>query len=306
MQLVFGPPGTGKTTFLLDTVDQLLTSGMAPERIAFCSFSRQSVAEASARACAKFNLHPDALPWFRTIHSCAFHLLNLTRGDVIQPEQLAEWARRTSLPIGTTHVGDPFAAALGDRCLQLYHLARARGVSLREEWHRARLPDTPWATVAFAAETYDTYKQTHGLVDFSDMLERAGGTLPVDALIVDESQDSSRAQWSFLRRVSGAVPRIVLAGDDDQAIYGWSGADATQLSRLEGERIVLPQSYRLPRRIKALAEQVVRRITVREPKTWAARDEEGAIDVIAHPERLPLRDGATWLLLARTNGQLSA
>ena len=69
---IFGPPGTGKTTALLNMVDDALQSGIAPMNIAFLAFTRKAANEAKERAAARFNLDPKKdLFYFRTLHSLA-------------------------------------------------------------------------------------------------------------------------------------------------------------------------------------------------------------------------------------------
>jgi DNA helicase-2/ATP-dependent DNA helicase PcrA len=307
VQLIFGPPGTGKTTTLLNEVDQLLEADTPPDRVAFFSFSRRAVFVARKRAEEKFDLTHEHLPWFKTIHSVAFRLLELTRQDVFHEPHLADLGERIGLPFTNReqHLADPLGGTLGDRCLLLHGLARARCTTLEYEWRRCCLPDTPWRAVQSTVGYYEQYKQAHGLWDFADMLSRATGHLDVDAVLVDESQDCSTAQWAFLRRVTTNVQRIYLAGDDDQAIYGWSGADPGLLLRLEGTQRVLPHSYRLPRRIKARADTLIGRILSRVSKEFSPRDADGTVSVFGDLDSLNLHEAGTWMLLARTNHQLS-
>ena len=73
---LFGPPGTGKTTTLLNLVDKALAEGTPPHKIAFFAFTRKAASEAKERASIRFGLDPKAdLPYFRTIHSLAFFLI---------------------------------------------------------------------------------------------------------------------------------------------------------------------------------------------------------------------------------------
>ena len=72
---IFGPPGTGKTTRLIEIVQ--LDSGTRPESIAFVSFSRKAAEEARERAASKLNMDVNQMIWFRTLHSFAFQVLGL-------------------------------------------------------------------------------------------------------------------------------------------------------------------------------------------------------------------------------------
>ena len=70
---IFGPPGTGKTTTLLNLVDKELEQGTPSSEIAFLAFTRKAAREAKERACRRFGLDAKQdLPYFRTLHSFAF------------------------------------------------------------------------------------------------------------------------------------------------------------------------------------------------------------------------------------------
>lgn len=304
VDIVLGPPGTGKTTTLLEEVSRCVAAGTPLERIAFVSFSKRAVKEAVERLGGTADEHPH----FRTIHSTAYRSLKLTRGDVLQTEHYDMLAELTGTPFSRTkRVGNPedalFDGTLGDRCLALHDLARAKGTDVETEWRRAGVQDLPLSAVERLVTQYERFKNQHYLWDFHDMVVRGQGVLDVDVLFVDEAQDNSPAQWAFLRRVAAAVPRVVIAGDDDQAVFAWSGADATALMRFKGNRRVLPLSHRLPRAVKMLADRVVSRIKYRVPKEFVARDAEGAVVWHDDPESLDLSTG-TWLLLGRSNYQL--
>ena len=71
---IFGPPGTGKTTTLLDIVDKSLSAGVPSQQMAFFAFTRKAANEAKERACQRFGLDPRSdQSYFRTMHSLAFH-----------------------------------------------------------------------------------------------------------------------------------------------------------------------------------------------------------------------------------------
>src|SRR5688500_12842901 len=129
-------------------------------------------------------------------------------------------------------------------------------------------------------------------------------TLDTDVMIVDESQDNTKAQWNLLRAIGKGNKYVHLAGDDDQSIYGWSGSDGEMLFRLIGTRRVLSQSYRLPRAVKAFADRITNKISKRVDKEYAPRPEDGEVKNIPSIDYIDLRGNESWLLIARNNYQL--
>ena len=99
---------------------------------------------------------------------------------------------------------------------------------------------------------------------------------------------------------------VILAGDDDQAIYGWAGADVKRFQDEPAKDIILPQSYRVPQQVQHVADQILSRIPDerRIMKLWAPRPESGTTNHIMSIEDAPLHDG-DWLILARTNDKLT-
>jgi superfamily I DNA/RNA helicase len=124
--------------------------------------------------------------------------------------------------------------------------------------------------------------------------------------VIDEAQDNTPQQWRAVHAMFGGVQRLHVAGDDDQAIFSWAGADMTRLLEIEGTRRVLAKSWRVPAAVYTLSAAIVSQIRTRVPKQWAPTDGEGAVLVSTidswHPRNV---DAGSWLCLARNRRNLA-
>jgi ATP-dependent DNA helicase UvrD/PcrA len=117
-------------------------------------------------------------------------------------------------------------------------------------------------------------------------------------ILVDEYQDTNRAQNELVLQVAGGHHQVTVVGDSDQSIYGWRGADVRNI--LEFERtfpdatvVVLDQNYRSTQRILDAANAVISNNSARKPKDlWTSRDGgEQLVRYIAEDEH----DEGSWL-----------
>jgi DNA helicase-2/ATP-dependent DNA helicase PcrA len=304
---IFGPPGTGKTTKLLSIVDDYLQQGLNPSDICYVGFTKRAANEARERAIEKFQFAEDQFPWFRTLHSLAFGMLMLNKDNVVGVGDRIAMAKLLGLSITVGAFNEDegvFAGQTkGDRLFFAEAMARSRLMDLKAYWETIPDEDLYYYELLQLREAYEAYKTNHGKLDFTDMVTRyalsdAYPTPPAQVLIVDEAQDLSPLQWRMVDKLSNGIGTTYIAGDDDQAIFRWAGADVDMLIDLPSQRTVLTKSYRVPIKVQEVANNLVERISKRVEKIWSPREAQGEVNYINSLHELDMSQG-DWLLLAR-------
>lgn len=188
----------------------------------------------------------------------------------------------------------------GDRMLFHEGLAKVRMITPDQQYN---LSDENYSKEEFIrlCHTIETYKSGYGLLDFNDMLllglkERS---LPAfDVLIIDEAQDLSKLQWAVVYRLIQNAGETYVAGDDDQAIFKWAGADPESFISLPGSVVTLEQSFRLSAPVHEIAGRIIRNCSRRREKLFRPASHSGKVQFVFGPEELDLSQG-NWLVLAR-------
>jgi len=304
-QVILGPPGTGKTSTLLSLIEDELENGTEPERIGFFTFTKKAVNEGKERAMSRFSITNKQLPFFRTLHSLAFRQLGLTRESVVSNSDISDLNEKLNLKLTgrtTSDDGHLFGMTHDDRLAFIENLARMRNVSLKEQWHEVE-DAVGWFELERFARGLKLFKEDRLLVDYTDMLQNflVDGDIPkLDVMFVDEAQDLSPLQWAVVRKLAEKANKIYVAGDDDQAIYRWAGADVDYLIDNSTDAMVLKQSYRVPSSVHKVASQCIGQVGSRIYKEWEPRKEEGMVRWEPTIELINMDQGE-WLVLARTN-----
>jgi DNA helicase-2/ATP-dependent DNA helicase PcrA len=257
------------------------------------------------------------------MHAKAYELLDLSRGDVVGEDDKQEFCeeygiefedeysgagRRTAR---STTIGNKIIAT--SQWLQRTRRDVADWYDVPFQWNveEVRLPPevdpnaqegnkyTPtWPSdddridVPEVIRAWRAYKGDHGLVGFADMLERVKqrSLVPhVDNLVIDEFQDITTLQYDVYEEWKPHMDRVLVAGDDDQVVYAWQGADPNLLLDADrDEDVILPNSYRLPSRVLSVVNQEIRHIDTRQEKDLRPRKEGGTVEGIDSPSMLDL------------------
>lgn len=310
---IYGSPGTGKTTYLITMISKLISSGVTPSSICLLAFTKKAAKEAKYRLLnnsknsyklpINFNISPDDLKGFRTIHSLAFSAVSKQKYSLLGNSDLATIARSLGIPFTFKFAEDDSMLELkkGDKFQAIENNSRIKTITLKEAFYDFNDVSLRIEEFLDFVKFYRTYKKENNKVDFTDMLTiflEEGSFYQYDYVIVDECQDLSLLQWRVIEKISKNAKELVVVGDDDQSIFSWSGADTDYFLDMKGKEIVLGQSYRVPKRVYREAQNIISRVSKRKDKEWRTTDRKGSVRFIASEYDLNIKKGE-WLLLVR-------
>jgi len=308
--IILGPPGTGKTTTLLNLVDEFIQQGIRPRQIGYFSFTRKAATEAANRAAEKFGLDLDTdLENFRTLHSYAFKMLGMTKEKIMSPDNYFDFGKKCGIPIKVAKYSSEDGIFNSDNeYLTIINTARVKRMDLLDYYDsRKNILDIERDTLYLISEELKRYKQEKGLKDFTDLIDDfidENIQSKFDVLFVDEAQDLSLLQWEMVRKIWKNAEKTYIAGDDDQAIFKWAGADVDHFIALKEEVDdikTLEQSYRIPGGpIHQLSQKIIGKIHNRFDKQYKPRDEEGILRRYSDVTQVDMSQG-NWLVLATAN-----
>ena len=308
--IILGPPGTGKTTTLLNLVDEFIQDGVRPKQIGYFSFTKKAANEAATRAAEKFNLDiENDLANFRTLHSLAFRSLGMSKERMMKPEDYKEFGEKCGIPIKTAKFSKEDGTFNSDNeYLTIINTATVKRMDLLEYYdQRQNTLDVERNTLFLLAEELKRFKEEKKLKDFNDLIEdfiKQDMTGSFEALFIDEAQDLSLLQWEMVRAIWANAKKTYIAGDDDQAIFKWAGADVDHFIALKTEVDdikTLDQSYRIPGGpIHELSQKIISKVQNRFDKSYKPREEIGILKRYSDITQVDMSKG-NWLVLSSAN-----
>ena len=275
---VVGPPGTGKTRYLTDQAKNA-AGKYGGKSTLLCSLTK-----AAAREMAGRNTAIDE-SMIGTLHAHAFRALG---EPAIAEAHIKDWNEEyPHMLLSDKSAPDKSGATDSDILLGEINNLRA-GMIPEEQWPRR-------SDFRFFLNKWLDWKSNHCLQDFTDIIECAIYNVPVhpakpDVLLGDEAQDWSKLEAKLFRDVWGShANTIVMAGDEDQTLYSWRGADPHIFTDHPTENTkVLEQSYRVPSEVHKTAQRWIRQIKDRFDAVYAPK--EGAAGEVNQLHNICYRD----------------
>ena len=307
--IVLGPPGTGKTTTLLNEVDKYLKE-TDPDKIGYFSFTQKAAYEARDRAMSKFNFSEDDLPYFRTLHSLAFRRLGIKKDEVMQRRHYEDLGKKTNYSLDYNEYDNEHTGLFTTKSdlLRIVQMAKLRSITPEQQYNlKEHTQDITVKQLKQFVHDLNQYKKDYNLIDFTDMITefvKADRSPRFDVVFIDEAQDLSQSQWGMAKSIWDKTEHTYLAGDDDQAIFRWAGADVDSFISQTGKIMQLTQSYRIPQVVHDIASKIVTRIQNRLPKEWRPKTQRGLLSYYDDFEQVNMKKG-NWIVLARTRFMLN-
>ncbi len=290
--LVIAAPGSGKTTVLTRRIAFLILQGVQPERILAVTFTRKAAQEMKERLIAL--LRDKHLVGRLTI--CTFNSLGLKLldgryerlGFARKPHMLVETLQRTVFDVIRREL-DAEEIPAGDLA---GYITRAKSQLLDPTMVSRVSADEADVKKARLFAAYEQRLRKQGLMDFDDQIVLPVRLLERDPvaraeiqarfghILVDEFQDTNRAQYHLTRLIAAPDDNLFAVGDDAQGIYGFRAADLDNLLGFErdfpaGRRILLETNYRSTPPIVGMANNLIRFNARQIPKTIRAAAKGG-------------------------------
>jgi len=293
--LILAGAGSGKTRVITRRTAYLISQGVRPSDVLAITFTNKAAGEMRERI---RTFCEDRGLWVSTFHSACARMLRAHAEAV---------GFRPSFSIYDT--GDTQSAvkqALADLNISKENwpagaiaagISRAKGRLLAPQQFAQRASDIYLKTVARVYKRYDEILRANNAMDFDDLLMKVVVLLRENAsvrkryqerfrhVLIDEFQDTNPAQYAIVRILSEAHRNICATGDPDQSIYGWRGADITNILNFERDypdaKVVrLEQNYRSTKTILHAASDVIAHNKKRKPKDlWTENADGGPVRV---------------------------
>jgi len=336
--LVLAGAGSGKTRVIAHRIAYLLgTRGVHPRQVLAVTFTNKAAEEMGRRVEALLGPAGVRPPLIATFHSACVRILREHIRHIGYPSHFVIYDEDDRLAVVRECMReldvDERATTPASLVHRLSH-AKNQMLAVEEAEQLARGPREE--QVAAVYRRYQERLAAAGAVDFDDLLlltvrlfDRVPEVLAWYRglwkwVLVDEYQDTNRAQYRIIRALTKEHRNICVVGDPDQSVYGWRGADVRNILDFEqdypGTKVIrLEQNYRSTKRILAAASAVIaNNVTRKEKSLWTenvegeppaiyrAWDEHEEANFVAQTIRRLRDEGREWSDVAvfyRTNAQ---
>lgn len=305
--LVLGQAGCGKTTSLVYGIFKLLKNGVPPSKILVCTFTNKSANDIKNRI-SKIMTTPQYDLWIGTLHTIAMRILRRD-GERLDIDEnfIIEEPKKIFAKIDIEK-GKFKASAI----MRVIEKLKADGITPEKI-----TPQNSWEELCLKAyKQYQSYLKAYNTLDYDDLIISATRLLKehsdlqdfyknnFEYIFVDELQDINPAQYQFIKLL--IKDKFFFTGDEDQAIYGWRGANKDIIYQVPQEYpdvqvFHLNRSFRLPQTILEIGNNLMLRHTTAIPNLdtgdvvfYAAQSPEDEVDYVIKEIKDLTEEAFSW------------
>ncbi len=300
--LIIAGAGTGKTSTLTHRILHLIKEGVAPSEILAITFTNKAAKEMETRVNELLEKHGfttglrygDPRPFIGTFHSLGVHILRahaqvfgLTKHFAILDKSGAGSLMKEAVK----EQGLDSKQFSPDRIAGV--ISRQKGNLVTMEEYRADVGNAYFPMIVSAVwERYEKFLKREKALDFDDLILKTVILLRDHQEVrtsyqarwkyvhIDEYQDTNGVQYELARLLAGDAKNICAVGDGDQNIYSWRGANIRNILNFEtdyegAQTILLEENYRSTQTILAVANDIIKKNTVRKEKNLFTKNAAG-------------------------------
>jgi len=288
--LILAGAGSGKTRVLTYRIAWLIVNGLAePREILAMTFTNKAAGEMRERV---RKLVPEMLSgmWIGTFHSLFARLLRREAERLNYKSNFAIYDDDDQYTLIKTVLNE-LKIPVTDFPPKMisYKISGAKNAFVLPEQFAQLATTRQDQIIATIYTTYQRRLRENNAMDFDDLLIKPIELFQLFPLVleyyqdrfryilVDEYQDTNRAQYVALKMLAAGHRNLCVVGDDDQSIYRWRGAEIRNILDFENDypdctKFRLEQNYRSTRNILEVAHSVVRNNRQRhEKKLWTEK-----------------------------------
>ncbi|MEO0160924.1 MAG: UvrD-helicase domain-containing protein [candidate division WOR-3 bacterium] len=290
--LILAGAGSGKTRVITYRIAYLITKGINPENILAVTFTNKAAEEMKNRVCYLLN-QDDTGVWIRTYHSTCARILRNESEKIGIPQNFVIYDETDQLSLIKEVLSElnlDTRELKPDFVLQCINHAKENLIDPDNYYNP--VDDRFSNIIKTIYRIYNQKLKESNALDFDDLILKTIELFKIQPeilekyqerfkyIMVDEYQDTNRAQYIFTNLLAAKYRNLCVVGDDDQSIYSWRGAEIRNILDFERDypeaRIIkLEQNYRSTKIILRAASEVVKNNTQRKPKILWCENETG-------------------------------
>ena len=291
--MIVAGAGSGKTKALTHKIAYILADGFEPENILALTFTNKAANEMKERITALVGKKAEKI-WMGTFHSILARILRYEAETLGYKKNFSIYDKEDSVSLVNNLMQELEIEIDGINANNIHHrISNLKNQMIGPDEYEKDFAQTPKERqLAKVYREYNKRLKINNAMDFDDLLlkpielfstnQRALQTYrkQFKYILVDEFQDTNKAQYEIIKFLATPRTKICVVGDDAQSIYGWRGAHIGNMLDFEkdfdkAEVFRLEQNYRSTKTILKAADSVIKNNKGQIKKTLWTENNDG-------------------------------